>query len=227
MTRAIESNWTWLLKTGIRLLIPVLFFFYVFHIIRPNDLIMALGRAQGVWFSLGALSVFALHTLCSFRTRKLLFANGQSLARLWAVHSLTSLVVGLLPFRTGELSYIYYLRKYCVVPASEGTAILIAVRFAEYLIFLLLICGLSFVGAVLMPSGLNWCVFAVIATNVGLVLALLWNGTYILKPFKSLSRFAIGSASANTVQKPCFRRQRHSLITSKPCFPIISQHDCC
>ena len=32
---------------------------------------------------------------------------------------MSSLISGLLPFRTVELPYVYYLRRYCVTPTAE------------------------------------------------------------------------------------------------------------
>ena len=126
-----------IIKSIIRILIPFAFFFFVFQIIKIQDLLMAFRRVNWTWFGVGSLCILVVYYLCALRTKELLTQKEQSLTKLLHIHALSSLISGFLPFLTGELSYVYYLRKYCTTPTAEGMAILVSVRFLEYLLFLI------------------------------------------------------------------------------------------
>ncbi len=179
-------------KSIIRILIPVAFFFFVFQVINMQDLLTAFRRVNGIWFGVGSLCIIVVYYLCALRTRDLITEKEQSLARLLHIHALSSLISGFLPFLTGELSYVYYLRKYCTTPTAEGMAILVSVRFLEYLIFLLFIFCLALIGIFIAPGELNVTVFAVIGVNLVLVMIVAWNADILYRFFRFLSKTSLG-----------------------------------
>lgn len=201
--KLLRYDWVNILRNAVRGILPLIFFIYVFQIIRLEDVICAFHKMEWPWFFAGSSCILVMNALCSLRTRELLGRQGQSLPTLWAIHALSSLIIGMLPFRAGELSYVYYLRKYCVVPAIKGIAILISVRFVEYSIFLIFIFCLSTVGIILEPDELSLSVFAAIGGNLALVLLLTWNVNSLRRALRFLLRsplrYLIGETSIDWI----------------------------
>jgi hypothetical protein len=187
-----KSWWKGLLKHLFRILVPIAFFFYAFHVINPKDVISSFRKAGFIWFFAGAGCILILNHLCALRTRALLVEKKHSLPRLYAIHTLSSMVAGMLPFRTGELSFAYYLRKYLNVPANEGMAILISVRVVEYFIFLIFLTFLSAFGIFIEPSGLSLGIFSLIAINLILVMLVVWNANIFFRPLKFIIHIVLG-----------------------------------
>ena len=181
-----------IIKSIIRILIPFAFFFFVFQIIKIQDLLMAFRRVNWTWFGVGSLCILVVYYLCALRTKELLTQKEQSLTKLLHIHALSSLISGFLPFLTGELSYVYYLRKYCTTPTAEGMAILVSVRFLEYIIFLLFIFSLAVIGIFTAPTELNLTVSAVIGVNLLLVGIVIWNANLLYRFFSFLSKTGLG-----------------------------------
>ena len=188
------EKWWWerLLKNLFRILVPVVFFLYAFNVINPEDVVCAFRKAECVWFSVGSACILILNYLCALRTRALLAEKKHFLRRLYAIHTLSSLIAGMLPFRTGELSYVYYLRKYLVVPTTEGMAILISVRVVEYFIFLVFLFFLSAFGILIEPSSLSLGVFSLIGINLIVILLVAWNVNFFFRPFKFITQISLG-----------------------------------
>ena len=181
-----------ILKIILRILIPVAFFSFVFHVIKIQDLLMAFHRVNWTWFGVGTLCIVVVYYLCALRTRDLITEKEQPLTRLFHIHALSSLISGFLPFLTGELSYVYYLRKYCTTPTAEGMAILVSVRFLEYIIFLLFIFLLAVIGIYIAPTEFNLAVLAVIGVNLILVMIVVWNASILYRFFNFLSKTGLG-----------------------------------
>ena len=187
-----KSFWKKSLNIFIRVCIPVLFFYYAFQVIKPEDVFFAFQKANWLWFSAGSACILVLNCLCATRTRLLLNDKESSVFKLCAVHTLSSLIAGVLPFRTGELSFVYYLRKYCSASATEGMAILVSVRVIEYLVFLLFILILSVFGIYLETSKLSICIFSIIGANLLLVILIIWNAPFFSRLLKSVLKNGLG-----------------------------------
>ncbi len=173
----------------LRIIIPAVFFAYVFHIIRIDDVLVSLEGMKWSWFLTGCLCVlFALH-LSSLRTKELIDTRDLRLARLWMIHAMSSLIGGVLPFRTGELSYVYYLRKYCGIAISEGTAIWVSFRFMEYVIALALLFFLSATALMSESSSLLSTIVLLIGGNLLVSLVLIWRMDLVYQLLGGAARF--------------------------------------
>lgn len=180
------------LNYAFRLLIPVCFFAVAFWVIPPSDILDVLRSADWGWFGIGCASVILGNYLCSLRTRNLLFENSQPLGILWHIHVLRAFITGALPFSTGELSYVYYLKKYCLTPAAEGMAILVSVRFLEYVFFLGLLFCLAVLGIFSARSPLHLAALGIICANVGLVCLVVWKTQTVLDWLNGCIRSVFG-----------------------------------
>jgi uncharacterized membrane protein YbhN (UPF0104 family) len=169
-----------------RLLVPLVFFGVVFQVISLSDIARVLKNADSMWFAAGCASVLVTNWLCSQRTRTLLYENAPPLLTLWHIHALRALITGALPFSAGELSYVYYLRKYCVTPAARGLALLVSIRFLEFAMFLCLLFILASAAIFLDPSMLNWIAFSIIGCGMAMVFFALWQTSFLLN---TMSRF--------------------------------------
>ena len=168
-------------KNALRLAIPILFFGFVFSIIHPSKVAGLLANADLTWFIMGFVSAALVNYLSALRTRWLLFHPGHPMLILWHIHALRAFITGLLPFNTGELSYVYYLKKYCVTPAAKGLAVLVSVRCLELVFFLAVQFILAGFGLLLNASVLN--LTAVFITGAALFTALLaiWKKEILIR----------------------------------------------
>ena len=201
MSDSIQTcGWKTILNFSIRIIIPVLFFLYVFHVINIDDVFIALKKIEWQWFFFGFVCIFLSNILCAVRTRKLMLSDAHSLVKLWSIHSLSAVIAGLLPFRTGEVSFVYFLRKYCVVTGSQALAILVSVRYLEYIFFLIFIFFLATIGIFISPSKLYIAVFAVICLNLGFVLVITWKAGWVYEVLKGITetllKFLIGKTKS-------------------------------
>ncbi|MGQ9655307.1 MAG: lysylphosphatidylglycerol synthase transmembrane domain-containing protein [Thermodesulfobacteriota bacterium] len=185
-----KSRFVRLLATGIfRILVPAAFFAYVFHVIQIHDVLVALDGMDWSWFLAGCLCVlFPLH-LSSLRTKELVASRDLRIVRLWMIHAMSSLIGGVLPFRTGELAYVYYLRRYCGIAVSEGTAVWVSFRFMEYLIALALLFCLSAAALVSEPSPLFWTIVVLIGANLLVSLFVVWKIDLVYQLLGGTARF--------------------------------------
>jgi uncharacterized membrane protein YbhN (UPF0104 family) len=162
-----------------RLLAPLVFFCLAFQVISPADVVRVLTGADFRWFAAGFVCILAANWLCSIRTR-ILLDNPPGLALLWHIHALRALITGLLPFSAGELSYVYYLKKYCVTPAAKGMGLLVSIRFLELVLFLCLLFVFASISLFIEPSKLNQAGFLFTGTGVAGVLVLIWKPGFFL-----------------------------------------------
>jgi uncharacterized membrane protein YbhN (UPF0104 family) len=180
-----------------RLLVPLVFFGLAFQVISPIDIVRVMKEADIRWFAVGCVCVLAANWLSSLRTRFLLPDNPPGLVLLWHIHALRALITGLLPFSAGELSYVYYLRKYCVTPAAKGMGLLVSIRFLEFALFLCLLFLLASIGLFIDPSKLNQVGFVITGTGIAGVVVLAWKPAFFLKHMTE----ALGFLSIRLVKK--------------------------
>jgi uncharacterized membrane protein YbhN (UPF0104 family) len=193
-------------RSGIfRLLVPLVFFGLAFQVISPADVAAVLTGADIGWFAAGCACVLAANGLCSIRTRTLLSEHPPGLTLLWHIHALRALITGLVPFSAGELSYVYYLRKYCVTPAAKGMGLLVSIRFLEFALFLGLLFLLASAGLFMNPSTLNQAGFAITGMGVAGVTVLVWKPSFFLNRVTGaagfLSRRVVKKAAAEHFMK--------------------------
>jgi len=187
-----------------RVIIPVIFFSYAFSVIQYRDIVTAFRGAEWGWFTSGCFCVIILNYLCSSRTKKLLQRQEYSIHKLWTIHALSALIAGVLPFRTGELSFVYYLNKSCSVPVDEGAALLLSVRLIEFLFFVSLLFTLALIGCILDPNVLSITMLTVIAINLLISISAVWNADLLVRMGSSIvSRFLniILSKSSNIMDR--------------------------
>ena len=90
-------------------------------------------RSSWEWLFL-ALVVFIINQLLrAFRFSILIHSKEVMVRDIFSVQCLYSLFAYLLPFRSGEPSYIYILKKYVKIPATEGVATLLVARIFDYI----------------------------------------------------------------------------------------------
>ncbi len=189
-------------KYLMRIGIPLVFFGFAFSIIQPEDIVRVFGQTDWTWFCIGCGCVVLGNGLCSLRTRNLLFETSQPLLILWHIHALRALITGALPFSTGELSYVYYLKKYCVTPAAKGFAVLVSVRFLEFSMFLCLLFLLAVVGLSMDASPLNQAAIGIIGINLGLVLVVVVKPALVMTPVT----FVLEKFSGRFVQREVVKK---------------------
>ena len=208
----------------VRLLIPIGFFLFVFLVIHPSDIVNVFYAADWGWFGVGCACMGLCNYLCSLRTRGLLFENSQPLIIFWHIHALRALITGALPFSTGELSYVYYLKKYCITPLTEGLAILVSVRFLEFAIFLCLLFLLALCGVMMDASSLNQIALGIITLNLGLVYLAVWHTETLMRPLTILMNVFSGISGKKEFLKKVSQKAEHFSRAVKEIFRSENKH---
>jgi uncharacterized membrane protein YbhN (UPF0104 family) len=194
-------------RSGIfRLLVPLVFFGLAFQVISPADVAEVMTGADIRWFVAGCACVLAANGLCSIRTRTLLPEDPPGLILLWHIHALRALITGLVPFSAGELSYVYYLRKYCVTPAAKGMGLLVSIRFLEFALFLGLLFLVASAGLFIDPSKLNQAGFAITGMGVAGVTVLVWKPSFFLSRVTGAAGFLSGKLVKKAGSDPVMKR---------------------
>jgi len=182
-----------------RILIPVLFFAYAFKVIKPEEIWAAFAEADWNWFILGSLCIFLVHYICALRTQALFIDKDLPISTLWGIQAASSLIIGIIPFRAGEFSYVYFLRRYCVIPTTEGFAILVSIRYVEYVIFLCIVFLLSIFGCILNPAYVVWTILAIISLNLAMVVFFGVKRDYFLHLLSRFNKIVIHRVLGNAV----------------------------
>lgn len=106
--------------------------------VSPREAVAALGRAPISVLALGlALHVFT-YFLRAWRFQLLLPRDVRpSFARMLTVSSAHNMASFVLPAKTGEASYVVYLKMHCGVPSTFGLASLLVSRFLDAAVFCL------------------------------------------------------------------------------------------
>ncbi|OGZ97686.1 MAG: hypothetical protein A3D41_03280, partial [Candidatus Sungbacteria bacterium RIFCSPHIGHO2_02_FULL_41_12b] len=127
----------------------------------------------------------------------LLLGNSVMFRDVASISFIHNFLVSLLPFRTGELSYAYLLKKYRGVSISTGLGTLFLARFFDILIVAnLVILAVFFVSQERLPKEIAVMALALAIVALPLSLVLIFFTGFLIKAFSFLFRTRLFFSSA-------------------------------
>lgn len=128
------------------------------------------------------------------------FFNIKEKIKLYSIMNFSNLMLNILPFRSGELTYIHYLKKLGVAQEKSIPGLL-TIRFFDYIaLAIFFFISIIFVGTKLIPQE-NIIILLVLAIPITLILALLLLFTLIKKGSKLHKIFFTGIAEIKSYSK--------------------------
>lgn len=130
-------------KELISIIIAILIVGILLSQVPLRDVIRAFHSIPAIWI-LAAFLLYIVNYILRAIRLWILFENRIDIKDLFRVVLVHNMFVNLLPGRTGELSYLYLLRKKYNIPLSESFAMLVIARLLD-LIMILLFFGLPMI----------------------------------------------------------------------------------
>jgi uncharacterized protein (TIRG00374 family) len=109
-------------------IVPVLVVAYILVKVTPQKIVLTLGTVMPLWLVIGFSLYVVNYLFRSLRFQTLIHSKRISLKDIFQVSCFHSLYNYVLPARTGEFSYIYYLKRITATPATEGLSTLLVAR---------------------------------------------------------------------------------------------------
>ncbi len=106
--------------------------------VSPKVVWTTLRNVSPAAIAAGLLLQLLMYLLRCFRFRLLLHSARPSLGSLFEIVAVHNLMNHVLPFRTGELSYVYLIRSLHGVPVAEGLGTLVICRIMDLMAFALM-----------------------------------------------------------------------------------------
>lgn len=177
------------------LIVAALFFGGVLWLsgVHVRDVVDLLKTCDPTWL-LAALGAYILsYAGRALRFKVLLKDENIPFSRLYSTVTVHNLFNAVLPARTGELSYIYLLKKKFKVAAASGVATLVVARVMDLLsLMLYLAIGLAFYGARMELLDSQTTIYLTCAGVIVIALVILFNLASItgvcLNVFRALAR---------------------------------------
>ena len=171
-------------------LFTIIIVFVLFSQIQLDDLIRTL-ISIGPWFFLSGLILYMLSYF--FRTLRfhILLNREIELKNLFNIVCVHNMMNNILPARTGELSYIYLLKKHHDIKVGEGIATLLGARLFDFIVVSMFFFASALTSEDLFVSNrteLVWIIILFFILNVVFLIVLLYFGI----PFLNLVSMFFG-----------------------------------
>lgn len=137
------------------------------------------------------IASFSLY-LCTYIFRAIRFSllldNTISTKELFPIMCVHTLMNAILPARTGELSYVYLIKKIHGKKAGEGIATLIVARVLDFIIIIILlfISGFLIEEIPMMIQNYIWFIYLILFSLLGLLLSLIIYGHNMVRLCKKI-----------------------------------------
>jgi len=125
-------------KIIISLLLSVILIIILLIPINIKDLVRVIKNLDFVWLLLAFLFYILLYIFRTLRF-KLLLENKIKFWRIFDIVCLHNLLINILPLRSGELSYLYLIKKTGRIKAGQNISSLIVARFFDFLAIIILV----------------------------------------------------------------------------------------
>lgn len=119
------------------LVFPAVFFVYIINKINFRELYSVLNNLSLKWYFFG-FAVFSLHQIMiTLKFSVLMPGRKMNLFQLFQIQALYIFMNYILPFKTGEFSYLFFLKKYSKASMAEGVTSLFVSRVLDVLTLIL------------------------------------------------------------------------------------------
>ena len=166
----------------VTILIGIIFVFFLLSKISVKDLLSTLFSLDPLILFAGFGLYFCTYLLRAFRF-SILLNRSVSVRDLLPIICVHNFIVNILPSRTGEVSYVYLLKKIHAKTTGEGVATLVVARIFDFItvIILLFIAGLFIYDVPETFVDFLWIVYFFLFSLVGLLISLIYFGQSVLK----------------------------------------------
>ncbi|MDR4507996.1 MAG: flippase-like domain-containing protein [Candidatus Brocadiaceae bacterium] len=179
-----------IIKKGIQIVIsfglPIAFLLYLFSIIKLDDLLLTIKSVSLPWICIGFFFYCVNQVFRSIRFYCLIHSIRPNFRKLFKVQSLYIALNYLLPFRTGEISYVYLARRYLDLPMANCISSLVVSRFSDYVFLMLCYVFIAFHMKMVIPP---WIGLIAKGGVVCALLAAFFFFLYVFKDTRYLSSF--------------------------------------
>ena len=158
-------------KIVISLIITLLLGYFLLRQIDYKNISELFNEINYVYIFISFMFYFLLTFVRALRIRMLIKHN-SSMKKLFAIVMVNSLVMNLLPFRTGEISLPILLKKYLKIESREGFLMLLYLRVIDVLVLLafFLIAASLFSESVIQLQGISYLFVLILIIFIALTL---------------------------------------------------------
>ena len=184
------------IKLLISLIVAAILIFLLARSFNFSDFITLFYKVNWLYVFLAFLFYLLVNFARSWRFR-LLLGNSAMFRDVASISFIHNFLVSLLPFRAGELSYVYLLKKYRGISISTGLGTLFLARFFDILIVAnLVILAVFFVSQSRLPKEIAVMTLALAILALSLSLILIFFTGFLMKAFSFLFRTRLFFSSA-------------------------------
>ncbi|MCF6148028.1 MAG: flippase-like domain-containing protein [Candidatus Kuenenia sp.] len=112
--------------------LPFVIYWLLFSRIKPEDIFVTIKSISIPWLALGFVMYSANQVFRTMRFQCLTHSIKPDIKQLFRVQSLYIFYNYLLPFRTGEVTYVYLARRHLNIPVANGISSLAVARMLDY-----------------------------------------------------------------------------------------------
>ena len=158
-------------KIVISLIITLLLGYFLLRQIDYKNISELFNEINYVYIFISFMFYFLLTFVRALRIR-MLIKHDSSIKKLFAIVMVNSLVMNLLPFRTGEISLPILLKKYLKIESREGFLMLLYLRVIDVLVLLafFLIAASLFSESVIQLQGISYLFVLILIIFIALTL---------------------------------------------------------
>ncbi len=170
-----------LAKSLLSIVVPVAIVLLLLTQISIEDVLDLITELSYNWVAVGILFYLITNIGRAFRLQLLLPGQKTQFNRLFPISIAQSMFNNILPARTGELSLLYFLKKYQAVSLDRGGVALVIARVSDYLAVavIFMVAAVFISGETLYTSqttGIVRVVGSVMLLTVIMLLSMLWWG---------------------------------------------------
>ena len=126
-----------LLKGIYPIILSVIILYFLYRVINPQDLLSSFKTINIKLILIAIAFFFFIKLINTFRYGNVYKIKPSS--KLYSLLCYSNMMLSIIPFRLGELSYIHGFKKHFNKPYEESTQKLVLIRFADYLVVYLLL----------------------------------------------------------------------------------------
>ena len=169
-------------KLIISIVFPIVVITFCILQVSIDQIVHVIGKSSLGWLFFGLLvSMFNIFVR-AYRFHVLIPSKNIRLSDLFKVQCLFSMYAYLFPFRSGEISFLFLMKKKLRVQMEESAAMLVVVRVFDYMILSFLFFVILFIMWERIPYNLGMVMFPVILIFIVIFLLLftiIWKGEKI------------------------------------------------
>lgn len=143
MTDSKKSRW---IKLTLSVVLSVVVMGFLFTQINLNDVLELLSQASLPWIGAGLIFFFCYQVLKTFRFRALISSRQDQTFLLFSLQCFHSFLNTALPFKLGEVAFVYLLKRGYQISVAEGTSVLVAARVLDFAFIALVFISLGVFG---------------------------------------------------------------------------------